>query len=83
MLPSLNILENKMDALKELNELDEAVQNAFAELAEANPQMAIATACGMLVGFIEYIAQLQGIDPATEIKIDGNGESRSITIHAA
>ena len=64
-------------------ELEEEVQNAFAELAKINMKTALSVACGMLVGLIEYQAQLQGVDPAREIKIDGNGESRNITIHAA
>ena len=72
-----------MNTENKLNELDEAVQSAFAELAKANPKMAMATACGMLVGLVEYMAALHGHDASKEIKIEGDGESRSITIHAA
>ena len=63
--------------------LAEEAQDMIAELAQTNPQKAMATCCGLLVGLIEYQAKLQGYDPSKEIKIDGNGESRSITIHAA
>lgn len=62
--------------------LAEEAQDRIAELARTNPQKAMATCCGLLVGLITYQAQLQGYDPSKEITIDGNGESRSITIHA-
>jgi len=62
-------------------ELEERTQNAFAELVSINPQKALALACGMLVGLVEYQAELQGCDASREVVIDGNNESRSITIH--
>ena len=72
-----------MNTENKLNELDDAAQSAFAELAEASPQMAMDTACGMLVGLVAYMAELHGHNASKEIKIEGDGESRSITIHAA
>jgi len=62
-------------------ELEEKTQTAFAELVSINPQKALALACGMLVGLVEYQAELQGCDVSREVAIEGNGGSRSITIH--
>lgn len=63
-------------------ELSEIVQDTFAELVSVNPQHAMAIACGMLVGLIEYQAQLQGADASREITIETDGNGRNITIHA-
>lgn len=63
--------------------LAEEAQDLIAELAKINPRRAMATCCGLLVGLLEHQAELQGIDASAEIKINGNGDSRSITIHAA
>jgi hypothetical protein len=62
-------------------ELEEKIQSAFAELALISPHKAVAIACGILVGIVEHLAELHGVDRSKEIKIDGNGESRDITIH--
>lgn len=74
-----------MSLEKELIEeqMSDEAEELIAELAKTNPQKAMATCCGLLVGLLEYQATLQGFDPSKEMKIDGNGESRSITIHAA
>ena len=63
-------------------ELEEKTKTAIAELVSINPQKALALACWMLVGLVEYQAELQGYDVSREIVIDGNNESRRITIHS-
>lgn len=64
------------------DDLAESVEDSFAQLAGINPTKAIAIACGLLVGLVEYQSKLQGYDENKQVTLDGNGECRSITIHA-
>lgn len=61
---------------------EKQVQDAFANLANENPQKALAIACGMLVGLIEYQAEIQGYSADEEITIDVGGSGRNITLSA-
>lgn len=60
----------------------EQVQEAFANLASESPQEALAIACGMLVGLIEYQAGIQGYSSDEEITIDAGESGRNITLSA-
>ena len=58
------------------------LQETLAEFAADYPQTTISMLLGWLVGLLEYHIEQQGGDPAAEIKIDGEGSRRDITISA-
>lgn len=60
----------------------EQVQEAFANLASENPKEALAIACGMLVGLIEYQVEIKGYSSDEEITIDAGESGRNITLSA-
>lgn len=63
-------------------QIAEDAENLIINLASKNPQKAMATLCGLLVGLMEYQAELQGFDASEDIKIEPDGNGRTITIHA-
>ena len=62
-------------------EMQEELQDAFAEFAAEYPQSALALMTGLFVGLLEYSVEKAGVDPKQEIKIDGCG-ARDITVSA-
>lgn len=58
-----------------------AFDQAIRALAEVDQQAALNMLCGHLVGFLSALVHLDGVDPNSEITIDGGLTSRSITIH--
>jgi len=54
----------------------------FIEFSAEYPRKALGMVAGLLVGLLEHQVEEAGGDPALEIKIEGGGECRAITISA-
>lgn len=60
---------------------DDEFKDYFAEIALTNEERAVRLIAGMLVNYLELIAEKNGFDKEKDIKIEGAG-CREITIHA-
>lgn len=54
----------------------------FGDFAAEYPRTALSILAGLLVALLEHHVEQSGGDPALEIKIDGEGARRDITISA-
>lgn len=54
----------------------------FSDFAAEYPRTALSMLAGLLVALLEHHVEQSGGDPALEIKIDGEGARRDITISA-
>ena len=67
-----------MDKEERIEQLQEDLGNFAADY----PRTTLSILAGWLVGLLEHHIEEQGGDPAAEIKIDGEGKRRDITISA-
>lgn len=61
---------------------EQELLDEFIEFSAEYPRKALSMVAGLLVGLLEHQVEKAGEDPALEIKIEGGGESRDITISA-